>query len=66
MDLFLRSVGSHPDRVNNLYFTYLFLLRALAKATPILKHYDYATGHAEVSVYYYTVMTNLRILHSIY
>jgi hypothetical protein len=25
---FWRRVGNHPDRIRNLYFTYVFLLRA--------------------------------------
>ncbi len=66
MDLFDRSVGSHPERINNLYFTYIFLLRALAKAAPILKSYDYATGHAEVSVHYCVKPPNVAFYILIY
>eukprot|EP00924_Labyrinthula_sp_SR-Ha-C_P006285 snap_masked-scaffold_31-processed-gene-2.30-mRNA-1 protein AED:0.36 eAED:0.36 QI:0/-1/0/1/-1/1/1/0/1071 len=33
---FVEAVGSHSDRVQNLYFTFTFLLRAVKKAEPIL------------------------------
>ena len=45
MPLFVRSVGSHPDRLNNLYFTFLFVLRAVAKAEYLLSTYPYHTGN---------------------
>jgi len=37
----------HKDRVQNLYFAYLFVLRAVLKAAPLLSGYDYATGLQE-------------------
>ena len=45
MPLFVKSVGSHPDRLNNLYFTFLFVLRAVAKAEYLLGTYPYQTGN---------------------
>ena len=41
--LFIRAVGSHPDRINNLYFAFLFVLRAVAKAENYLSVYPYHT-----------------------
>ncbi len=32
------------DRIQNLYFAYLFVLRAVMKAAPLLARYDYGTG----------------------
>ncbi len=32
------------DRVQNLYFAYLFVLRAVMKAAPVLTSYQYDTG----------------------
>jgi len=32
------------DRVKNLYFAYLFVLRAVMKAAPVLTSYQYDTG----------------------
>lgn len=34
------------DRVQNLYFAYLFVLRAVMKAAPVLTSYQYDTGLA--------------------
>mmetsp|Transcript_54406 Transcript_54406/g.107996 ORF Transcript_54406/g.107996 Transcript_54406/m.107996 type:complete len:604 (+) Transcript_54406:214-2025(+) len=44
--LFVEGVGKHPDRLHNLYFTYLFLLRALSKAAAELESFDYSTGNS--------------------
>lgn len=44
--LFVRRVGSHRERLNNLYFTFLFVLRAVSKASPHLSAYSYDTGDA--------------------
>lgn len=35
------------DRVQNLYFAYLFVLRAAMKAAPLLTSFDYNTGLPE-------------------
>lgn len=35
------------DRVMNLYFAYLFVLRAVMKAAPVLTAYEYSTGLTE-------------------
>ena len=40
MDLF----GKHPDRLKNLHFSFVVLLRALRKATPALSHMDVSIG----------------------
>lgn len=37
-------VLKHPERVQNLYFTYLFVLRAVMKAAPYLEEADYDSG----------------------
>jgi hypothetical protein len=38
-------VGAHPERLNNLYFAFVFMLRAVNKASPLLLNYDYNTGN---------------------
>ena len=43
--LYIRAVGSHKDRLDNLYFTFLFVLRAVIKAGDNLVAYSYDTGH---------------------
>eukprot|EP00959_Pyramimonas_sp_CCMP1952_P410056 8594028-Pyramimonas_sp.AAC.1 len=35
-DRFMRQFGAHPDRLKNLYFSYVVLLRALRRASPYL------------------------------
>jgi len=44
--LYWRAVGSHPDRLNNMYFSFLFLLRAVVRAQETLRTYAYNTGHS--------------------
>lgn len=43
--LYVERVGKHPDRLANLYFTYLFVIRAVARAKRVLLEYDYTTGN---------------------
>jgi hypothetical protein len=38
-------VLQHPERVQNLYFTYLFVLRAVIKAESYLSEAEYSTGN---------------------
>eukprot|EP00250_Pteridium_aquilinum_P003588 c13893_g1_i1 orf=286-1605(-) len=38
-------VLKHPDRVSNLYFTFLFVLRAVTKASDYLIQAEYSTGN---------------------
>ncbi|XP_052179108.1 endoplasmic reticulum oxidoreductin-1 [Diospyros lotus] len=48
LDLMYNRVLRYPDRVRNLYFTFLFVLRAVTKATDYLEQAEYDTGnHAE-------------------
>ena len=44
--LFMRAVGSHQDRLSNLYFTFLFTLRSVVKAGDYLASYKYDTGNS--------------------
>jgi hypothetical protein len=43
-DYFMRHLGSHPERIKNLHFSFVVMLRALKKAGPHLYHYDFSTG----------------------
>lgn len=45
LQLWLERVGTHPDRLENMYFVYLFLVRALAKARPVLAAMKFDTGN---------------------
>jgi ERO1-like protein alpha len=42
-ELFHERVGEFPQRLKNMYFTYLFLLRATQKISPLLLDWDYHT-----------------------
>ena len=44
IDLFITAVGSHPDRLNNLYFAFLFTLRAVQKAKDLLLSFPIVSG----------------------
>jgi ERO1-like protein alpha len=45
LGLFVHRVGKHPERIQNLYFTYLFVMRALGRFRNELLSYEYATGN---------------------
>lgn len=45
--MFWDRVGNYPDRIRNLYFTYVFLLRAAYRASFFLENYDYNTGNVK-------------------
>ena len=45
LDMFERAIKPHEDRIKNVYFTYLFLLRAVAKSAPLLQRFDFNTGN---------------------
>jgi hypothetical protein len=45
---FYSSVGDHPDRIENVYFTYSILMRAFSRAQNYIQNYKFETGnHAE-------------------
>ncbi|KAL9383118.1 hypothetical protein Peur_023441 [Populus x canadensis] len=44
-ELMYDRVLRHPDRVRNLYFTFLFVLRAVTKAADYLEQAEYDTGN---------------------
>jgi ERO1-like protein alpha len=46
-ELFLQHIAPYPDRLQNMYFTFLFLLRAVAKGeAQLMRHTLYDTGDA--------------------
>jgi hypothetical protein len=47
LSVFSSRLSSHPERLKNMYFTWLFLLRALKKAQHVLKTYDFSSGTPE-------------------
>ncbi|XP_073280766.1 endoplasmic reticulum oxidoreductin-1-like [Primulina huaijiensis] len=47
LELMYDRVFWFPDRVRNLYFTFMFVLRAVAKAASYLEQAEYNTGNVE-------------------
>ena len=44
-EFWLERVGKWPERLENLYFAYLVMLRAAAKAAPLLRQLPFDTGN---------------------
>uniref|UniRef100_A0A6A7GCP2 Endoplasmic reticulum oxidoreductin-1 n=1 Tax=Hirondellea gigas TaxID=1518452 RepID=A0A6A7GCP2_9CRUS len=51
LQLFQKSLGDHPDRLDSLYFVFVFLVRAVHKARQALLDFDYNTGNPEEDLY---------------
>lgn len=48
LHMYVQRIAAFPERQENLYFTYLFVLRAVVKARPLLAQaVNFSTGHAE-------------------
>jgi hypothetical protein len=47
LNCFVNRIGAHPERLQNVYFTYALLLRAIKKFGPFLEDYDLRTGDLE-------------------
>lgn len=58
-DLMYDRVLQYPDRVRNLYFTYLFVLRAVTKAKDYLEQAEYDTGNPEEDLKAQSLMRQL-------
>ncbi|RHY46090.1 hypothetical protein DYB30_003147, partial [Aphanomyces astaci] len=58
-DMFVERVGKFPDRLQNLYFTYLFVLRAVGRYRDVLLHYDFETGNAADDARASTILKSL-------
>jgi Endoplasmic Reticulum Oxidoreductin 1 (ERO1) len=44
LDCFVSRIGSHPERLHNVYFTHTLLMRALVKLSDYLNEYTFCTG----------------------
>ncbi|RUS18101.1 hypothetical protein BC937DRAFT_89148 [Endogone sp. FLAS-F59071] len=44
LECFITRVGLHPERLQNVYFNYVLLLRALTKLAGYLEGYNFCTG----------------------
>lgn len=47
LDCFVSRIGSHPERLHNVYFTHTLLMRALVKLSDYLHEYTFFTGDAK-------------------
>ncbi|KAI9028505.1 endoplasmic oxidoreductin [Hyaloraphidium curvatum] len=45
LDCFVHRVGKFPERVNNVYFNYAVVLRALRKLAPYLREYAFCSSN---------------------
>ncbi|KAG0083158.1 hypothetical protein BGZ92_011029 [Podila epicladia] len=50
LECFVSRVGAHPDRLENIYFDYAILVRAVTKLSGYLKNYEFCTGNPEEDV----------------
>lgn len=41
---YIEAIGNYPERVKNLFFLYAVILRAINRAEPILRTYEYETN----------------------
>lgn len=48
LECFISRIAEHPERLQNVYFNYVLMLRALTKVAPYLKNYNYAIGDEAV------------------
>ena len=64
---FVQLFHNHPERLKNLHFAFVVLLRALRKATPALENFPIAIGDEKEDLYTKKLMQRLldsHILHS--
>jgi Endoplasmic Reticulum Oxidoreductin 1 (ERO1) len=40
---YIEAIGRYPERLKNLFFLYAVVLRAINRAEPILRSYEYQT-----------------------
>ncbi|ORX66875.1 endoplasmic reticulum oxidoreductin 1 [Linderina pennispora] len=44
LNCFISRIGAFPDRLQNIYFNYVLLTRAIQKMAPYIEKYDYKIG----------------------
>ncbi|XP_065878064.1 endoplasmic reticulum oxidoreductin-1-like [Euphorbia lathyris] len=59
LSLMYDRVLRYPDRVRNLYFSFLFVLRAVMKATEYLEQAEYDTGNGNEDLKTHSLMRQL-------
>ncbi|KAF9965093.1 hypothetical protein BGZ70_005416 [Mortierella alpina] len=59
LDCFISRVGIHPERLENIYFDYAVVLRAMTKISDYLAGYEFCTGDESVDKNVKKVVTEL-------
>ncbi|KAF9928723.1 hypothetical protein FBU30_002141 [Linnemannia zychae] len=59
LDCFVSRVGMHPERLENIYFDYTILLRAMTKISDYLAGYEFCTGDEAIDMNIVSVVTEL-------
>ncbi|KAI9297456.1 endoplasmic oxidoreductin [Neoconidiobolus thromboides FSU 785] len=60
LECFISRVGSHPDRLENMYFNYMLLLRAVTKVTKYLENYQYCSLDQEQNSSIKELLSNIK------
>ncbi|KAF8931254.1 hypothetical protein BGZ47_000159 [Haplosporangium gracile] len=47
LECFVSRVGAHPDRLENIFFDYSILVRAVTKLSGYLRDYEFCTGNPD-------------------
>ncbi|CAG8460546.1 1250_t:CDS:10 [Paraglomus brasilianum] len=58
-DCFNKRIVPYPERLQNTYFGYVVLLRAISKMSDYLKNYEFCTGHTEQDAQVKSMVTDL-------
>ncbi|KAG0341985.1 hypothetical protein BG004_005794, partial [Podila humilis] len=59
LDCFISRVGVHPERLENIYFDYAVVLRAMTKISDYLAGYEFCTGDDTVDLNIMSVIREL-------
>ncbi|KAM6584010.1 hypothetical protein CsatB_011012 [Cannabis sativa] len=65
VEILYQRVLKYPDRVQNLYFTFLFVLRAVTKAADYLELAEYDTGNHSEDLKTQSLMKQLLYSHKL-
>lgn len=67
LECFIDRAGAHPDRLQQIYFNTVLLLRAISRLGPYLSAYDYcSTGTHEEDAHTKTLLGNIiNVAHQV-
>ncbi|KAL6076141.1 protein folding in endoplasmic reticulum, variant 2 [Balamuthia mandrillaris] len=58
VEMYRWRLAKEPERLKNIYFTFLFLLRATSRASEFLKSYNYDTGTRHFSLSFFCLLVS--------